>query len=73
MRCRRNCAKKHRWQLNKNALIGEEIDIVNFEAGGKDHPYLENIQELPDEEKKDMLIAGVDTQRRREPVVYSRR
>jgi Fe-S cluster assembly scaffold protein SufB len=47
--------------LKKNAPLGEEIDIGSFEAGGKDHPYLENIQELPDEEKKDMLIAGVDT------------
>lgn len=47
--------------LNKNAFQGEEIDIASFEAGGKEHPYLENIQELPEEEKKDMLVAGVDT------------
>ncbi|MDR9757252.1 MAG: SufB/SufD family protein [Thermacetogeniaceae bacterium] len=44
-----------------NAPSEEEINIASFEAGGKEHPYLENIQELPEEEKKDMLVAGVDT------------
>ncbi|MGB4043812.1 MAG: hypothetical protein WBK18_07975, partial [Thermacetogeniaceae bacterium] len=46
--------------LNKYALGEEEIDIASFEAGVKEHPYLESIQELPEEEKKDMLVAGVD-------------
>ncbi|MGI5927076.1 MAG: SufB/SufD family protein [Thermacetogeniaceae bacterium] len=44
-----------------NAPSEEEINIASFEAGGQEHPYLENIQELPEEEKKDMLVAGVDT------------
>ena len=32
-----------------------------FVAEGKEHPYLEKLEELPEEDKEDMLIAGVDS------------
>ena len=47
--------------LNKKASLGEEIDLDKFVAEGKEHPYLEKLEELPEEDKEDMLIAGVDS------------
>ena len=46
--------------LDKSASFGEEIDFNSFNAKEKVHLYLDNLVDLPDEEKKDMLIAGVD-------------
>lgn len=52
--------RKEQQALNKKAPLEEEIDIDKFVAGGKEHPYLENLEALPEEDKEDMLIAGID-------------
>lgn len=53
--------RKAQQALNKKASLGEEIDLDQFSAGGKEHPYLNKLEELAEEDKEDMLIAGVDT------------
>jgi hypothetical protein len=45
-------------KLDKRAYHGEEIDLDKYLLGGKDHPYLEKLDALSDENKQDMLIAG---------------
>lgn len=47
-------------KLDKRAYHGEEIDLDKYLLGGKDHPYLEKLDALSDENKQDMLIAGID-------------
>jgi hypothetical protein len=53
--------QKAQQALHKKAALGEEIDLDRFVAGGKEHSYVENLKSLPQEEKEDMLVAGVDT------------
>jgi len=53
--------QKAQQALHKKAALGEEIDLDRFVAGGKKHSYVENLESLPQEEKEDMLVAGVDT------------
>lgn len=49
------------WKVRDNSVSsGEEIDPERYLSGWKDRPYLENLHDLPEEEKEDMLIAGVD-------------
>jgi hypothetical protein len=48
-------------KLDKKAYHGEEIDLDRYLTGGKDRPYLEKLDALSDENKQDMLIAGIDT------------
>ena len=38
--------------LNKKASLGEEIDLDKFVAEGKEHPYLEKLEELPEKIKR---------------------
>ncbi|HHW40903.1 MAG TPA: SufD family Fe-S cluster assembly protein [Syntrophomonadaceae bacterium] len=46
--------------LDKQAAYGEPVDFDRFHDESEEHPYLENLQELPEEKQKAMLLAGVD-------------
>jgi len=46
--------------FGKGFAFGLEIDLDQYPAGGKQHPYLKDLNAIPEEFKRDMLTAGVD-------------
>lgn len=52
--------QKARKGFDNGDSFGEEVDPERYQVGWKDRPYLENLDDLSEEEKEDMLVAGVD-------------
>jgi len=44
---------------DKKASFGEDIDLEKFEEGSKDIPMVDRLAELPEEEQRTLLSAGV--------------
>ncbi len=45
--------------LEKKASLGEDVDIGSYSSGEDNHPYQEELSQLPDEDKNRMLDVGV--------------
>jgi len=47
---------------DKKADIGSDIDLSAFQNESLSHVYLEDLKALSDSDRKQMILAGIDTQ-----------
>lgn len=49
-----------RWEKTGKKFSKEEIDIKSYKSEAKEKPYLEDLQEISPDQRRNMLSAGVD-------------
>lgn len=54
--------EKARKAIDKKATLGTDIDLSAYDSHGVSHEYLEDLRVLSDEEKKRLIMSGVDTE-----------